>query len=148
MSEPRGRPFAPGNTLGRGRPKGSRNRPGSEADDLLEQHTLNILKTCMNQAVKGNPTALRLCMERAMPVNRNASIRTNLPRVKTAQDLEKAGANVIRDMGRGKITPAEGEKMMNIFESQSRIIADSQIVSRLKKVEEDLAEISRLPKAA
>jgi hypothetical protein len=147
VSEPRGLPFAPGNTQGRGRPKGSRNKTRSAGQDLLDHYEQNVVQTCIGYAAKGSPTALRLCMERVSPVSRNASIRTNLPRIKTAQDLEKAGAKVIRDVGCGKIAPAEGETIMRMFEAQSRIIANSQHESRLKKVEEGVAAIPRFPRA-
>jgi hypothetical protein len=34
----------------------------------------------------------------------------------TAQDLEKAAEKVTQAIGRGRIAPAEGEKMMNVLE--------------------------------
>jgi hypothetical protein len=42
MDKPRGRPFEPGNEFGRGRPKGSRNRPkcGDDPLDKFEPHLM------------------------------------------------------------------------------------------------------------
>jgi hypothetical protein len=37
MNKVRGRPFEPGNKLGRGRPKGSRNKAKSPGQDLLQE---------------------------------------------------------------------------------------------------------------
>ena len=90
---------------------------------------------------------MRICMDRILPARREASIRVTLPRIKTAQDLEKA-EKVTQAIGRGRIAPAEGETMMNVFEIHSRIIEKSQYERRLEKLEESMAAASRLPKAA
>jgi hypothetical protein len=149
MNEPRGRPFAPGNTLGRGRPKGSRNKASSDGQDLLDKYAVHLVGKCIERALKNDDRiAMRICMDRILPARREASIRVSLPRIKTAQDLEKAAEKVTQAIGRGRIAPAEGETMMNVFEIQSRIIEKSQYERRLEKLEESMAAASRLPKAA
>ena len=149
MNEPRGRPFAPGNTLGRGRPKGSRNKASSDGQDLLDKYAPHLVGKCIESALKHDDrSSMRICMDRILPARREASIRVSLPRIKTAQDLEKAAEKVTQAIGRGRIAPAEGETMMNVFEIHSRIIEKSQYESRLEKLEESMAAASRLPKAA
>jgi hypothetical protein len=65
-----------------------------------------------------------------------------------------SAATLLKTQGirRGKIAPAEGEKMMNIFEMRSRIIQTAQWESRIDKLEEEekekMADVSRLPRAA
>jgi hypothetical protein len=148
MNKPRGQPFAPGNTLGHGRPKGSRNRANSAGQDLLDKYTPNLIGKCIELALKeGDRSAMRICMERVLPVRRDASIRVSLPRIRTAQDVEKAAEKVTWAVGRGKIAPAEGETMMNIFEIHARIIEKGQYESRIEKLEESMAG-SGLPRAA
>ncbi len=68
-----------------------------------------------------------------------SSIRLVLPKTRTAQDLGKAAEKVTQAVARGKITPTEGEKMMGILESQSRIIERVDIESRVQKLEENMA---------
>ena len=149
MNEPRGRPFAPGNTLGRGRPKGSGNKANSAEQELLDRYAPHLVGKCIERALKGDDrSAMRICMDRILPARREASIRMSLQRIKTAQDLEKAAEKVTQAIGRGRIAPAEGETMMNVFEIHSRIIEKSQYESRLEKLEESMAAASRLPKAA
>ena len=148
MNEPRGRPFAAGNTAGRGRPKGSRNKANSVGQDLLDQYTPQLVAYCIRRALKdGDRSAMRICMDRISPA-RGASIRMNLPRIRTAQDLDKAAEKVTQGIGRGGLTPAEGEKMMNIFEIRSRIIEKAHWESRLEKLEGNMAAAARLPRAA
>jgi hypothetical protein len=60
----RGRPFEPGNTVGRGRPPGSPNKKGLMLERALLEKGDKILKTLMDRAMKGDRAALALCIER------------------------------------------------------------------------------------
>jgi hypothetical protein len=139
MSESRGRPFEPGNKVGRGRPKGSRNKAKSEVQEVLDQYTSKMLMTCIGHAAKGNPTALRLCIERMIPTRREAPVRMRVPPIRTAEDVDKAAEQVTQDIGRGKTTAADGEKMMHILESRCRIIDSVNNAGRMDKLEKDWA---------
>jgi hypothetical protein len=51
-------------------------------------------------------------------------------------DLEKAAEKVMQALGRGKITPNEGGKMMNILASRAKIIETVLLDGRVARVEE------------
>jgi hypothetical protein len=142
----RGRPFEPGNKLGRGRPKGSRNKtkPGQ---DLLDEYAPHLVRKCIAEAMQGDRSAMRLCMERISPARHGACIRMNLPAIKTAADVEKAAEKVTQAIRRGDLTPAEGGIMMNILESRCRVIQSVQWESRIEKLE-GTAAATDLPLAA
>jgi hypothetical protein len=140
MNEPRGRPFEPGNKLGRGRPKGSRNKAKSEVQQVLDQYTSKMLMACIGYAAKGNPTALRLCIERMIPTRPDAAVRMRVPPIRTAEDVDRAAEQVTQDIGRGKTTAADGEKMMHILESRCRIIDSVNNAGRMDKLEKDWAD--------
>src|SRR5579859_5067514 len=114
MNKVRGRPFAPGNKLGRGRPKGSRNKakPGQA---LLDEYAEHLVRKCIAEAMQGDRSAMRICMERISPARRGTAITMNLPPIKTAADVDKAAERVTQAIRRGDITPAEGDTMMNIL---------------------------------
>jgi hypothetical protein len=135
MTKPRGRAFPPGNTLGRGRPPGSRNKEKSRGQHLLDQYTPHLTGKCIELAMQGNLGALRLCMERISPARRDAYIRMSLPPVRTAQDVDLASEKVTQAIRRGKITPDDGGKMMSILGSRLRVIESVQHESRLEKLE-------------
>jgi hypothetical protein len=148
MSKPRGRPFQPGNTLGRGRPPGSRNKAKAPGQHLLDQYSEPVTRKCISMALQGDPRALRICMERISPARQDACIQLSLPSIRTAQDVEKAAEKVTQAIRRGKITPLEGGKIMSILESRSRILENVQFESRLEKLEENLAAANKLPSVA
>jgi hypothetical protein len=142
----RGRPFALGNKLGQGRPTGSRNKakPGQA---LLDEYAEPITRKCIAEAMQGDRSAMRLCMERISPARRGPVITMALPAIKTAADVDKAAEKVTQAIRRGEITPADGGILMNILESRSRVIEKVQWESRLEKLEATLGAPG-LPRAA
>ena len=96
MDKPRGRPFPPGNKFGRGRPKGSRNREKSPSQQLLDEYAPHIMRKCIAQAMEGNASAMRLCMERISPPRRGALVRMKLPPIRTAADVDRAADKVMQ----------------------------------------------------
>jgi hypothetical protein len=142
----RGRPFQLGNTLGKGRPRGSRNQP-KPGQTLLNEYAEHLVRKCIALAMQGNQSAMRMCMERISPARRGAIVTMSLPPIRTAGDVDKAAESVTQAIRRGNLTPAEGGIMMNILESRSRVIERVQLESRLEKLEAALAA-AELPRAA
>jgi hypothetical protein len=65
----RGQPFEPGNTIGKGRPRGSRNKR-TVFQEALESHGLQAISQLKLLAFRPNPdmTALRLYVERLVAI--------------------------------------------------------------------------------
>jgi hypothetical protein len=138
--KPRGRPFLAGNTFGRGRPKGSRNKTTFAAQQLLDEYGEALTRKCVLQALKGDQRAMRLCMERVLPVRREAAVRMKLPPVATAQDVDAAEMKVVHDIARGRITPGEGEKLVHVLESRRRSIEMVELFQRVERLEQTIKD--------
>ena len=143
MKKPRGRPFEPGNTFGRGRPKGSRNKPKLQGQDLVEQYAEAILRKGIHLALQGNASALRQMTQRIIPYGRDARVRISLPPIRKMEDIEPAAEKLMRAIRRGEITPQEGETMMRILESRSRMLEKVDIAKRLEKLEQQVEQRER-----
>jgi hypothetical protein len=143
MSKTRGRPFPPGNKLGRGRPKGSRNKEKSPGQHLLDQYAPHLVRKCIALAMQGDHTALRMCMDRISPARQDSYIKMPLPAIRTAQDVDQAAEKVTQAVWRGAITPAEGEKMMSVLKSRSGSIESAGWENRLEKLEENIGDRDR-----
>jgi hypothetical protein len=144
MNKPRGRPFPPGNKLGRGRHKGSRNKSKMPGQHLLDEYSEHLTRKCIALAMQGDRSAMRICMARVSPARRDAYIQMALPSIQTAQDLERAADKVTRGIQRGDITPGEGETMMRILESRARVVERVAWENRLEKLEEQVAAGGKL----
>ena len=118
----RGKPFQAGNKYGRGRPRGSRNKVTRVCQDTLDSHAENLIKKCLVLAYQGNPTAMRLCMERLMPARRQRTLQFKLPPIKTITDVAVASESVVSGVARGQLTPAEGQAFSGMLEDRRRVI--------------------------
>ena len=87
-------------------------------------------------------------MDRVSTARRDAVIQTNLPAIRKAEDLDKAADRVTQGVRRGKITPVEAGRVMNILESRLKIFETVELAGRIEKVEEKMAAADALPRAA
>jgi hypothetical protein len=135
MNKPRGQPFQPGNTAGKGRPIGSRNKLTMAVQRLLEGYSEPIVRKCVFAALQGDRQAMRLCMERVLPARRDAPVRTKLPKVKTAHDVAEAQQAVLAGIAQGRTTPSEGEIISNVLEKYRKAIETIELVRRVEQLE-------------
>ena len=130
--------FASGNKLGRGRSEGSRNTASLAMDALLDGEAETLTRKAIDLALAGDTVALRLCMERICPPRRDRPIKIKMPRMDTPQDVLRAIATVVGAVGRGAITPSEGQALASLIETQRKAIELVQIEQRLAAVEQSV----------
>ena len=140
----RGRPFQPGNKYGRGRPRGSRNKVTSVCQQTLDNHAEALTKKCLVLAFQGNPTAMRLCMERLMPARRQRTLQFKLPPLKTIDNVAAASEAVVNGVARGQLTPVEGQAFSGMLEGRRRTIETEELAQRIRALE-DLNQLSSGP---
>jgi len=125
--------------MGRGRPRGSQNRKTAWLKEL-EGHGDAIIKQCMVLALKGDRTALRLCMERLLPPCEPSGQRFKLPAVTTVADVGTALRAVLQEMARGRITARDGEAVASVLETRRRLAETEELHARLRVLEQRVPE--------
>jgi hypothetical protein len=138
----RGRPFQPGNKYGRGRPRGSRNKVARVCQDTLDSYAEPLTKKCLFLALQGNPTAMRLCMERLTPARRQRTLQFKMPPVKTIADVATAAESVVNGVARGQLTPGEGQAFSAMLEGRRRVIETEELDQRIRALEDRYPEES------
>jgi Family of unknown function (DUF5681) len=73
-----------------GMPKGTRHRATQLAEKLMKDDAEDIVRAVVNAAKAGDPTAMRLCIERLAPVRKGRPITFDLPPVETAANVANA----------------------------------------------------------
>ncbi len=128
--------FAAGNKLGKGRPRGSRNKASLAVDALLEGEAEALTRKAIDKALEGDTTALRLCLERLCPPRKDRPIAISLPEVTGAGDTAQAQSAVIRAVAIGEITPTEGQALTAMLEAQRRAVEMEDLERRIAALEQ------------
>ena len=131
-----GRPFDKGNS---GRPRGARNKTTRAVEALLEGEAEGIGRKCIEMALNGDSTAMRLAMERIAPVRR-ARVSFTLPPIETVADLPKAVATLLAAIAEGTLSPEEGSAIGNTIALQCKTLEMGEIEQRLRALEAAAAE--------
>jgi len=133
----RGRPFErgrSGNPIGR-RP-GCRNKATIAAAAFLEGESEALARKAVELALTGDPTAMRLCLERIMPPCRERSVKFALPSIESAADIALAMKAVTSALADGVITPGEAGRIAAVVDTFVQAIETSDFERRLKLLED------------
>jgi hypothetical protein len=135
----RGRPFEAGNKMGRGRRPGSRNKRSVFAE-MMEGHGEALIKQCQVLAMQGDPTALKLCIDRLVAPCKSSSSRFRLPPLRTVNDLVQALPRIMQEVARGRLSAQEGEAIASMLDSQRRALETEEFEARLKAMEQKMGD--------
>lgn len=128
----RGKPFQKGNP---GRPRGARHKSTLAIEALLEGEGEKLARKAVDMALAGDPTALRLVMERIAPVRKGRTITFDLPKAETAEDLAAALGSVLEHVASGDLTPDEAASVASIVETRRRVLETVELERRLTALE-------------
>lgn len=129
------RPGQSGNPSGR--PRGSRNRATRLAQDLLDGESEELVRVAIKRAKKGDPIALRLCIERLVPVRRSQAAEVDdLPAIQDAGDVATAAAAIIQAAAKGELSLAEAREWLALLDKQRTAIETRDLAIRLELLEE------------
>jgi hypothetical protein len=118
----RGRPFEPGNKMGRGRPKGSRNKIQSEVRQLLERAELPIISKIISQALQGDHDSQRLCVSMFQSLPQKRSCRARMRKMENVEDLLSVAEQTMQQMSEGKISTVEAKATLQGVEQMGQLM--------------------------
>lgn len=119
-----------------GRPRGSRNKTTQVVEALLDGEAEALTRCAVKQALEGDTTALRLCLERIAPPRKEAPVQFRLPVMETARDAATAASAVLQAVSEGDLTPSEGAHVMQLVETYRRTLELSDLEARIVALEE------------
>jgi hypothetical protein len=114
-----------------GRPPGSLNKKTLAFEAAYEDKAEQAVQDIMERAKGGDPAAMRLCMERAVPTGRNRRLAFALPRIKTPEDAEAAIDVVMDALAEGVLTLAEVSELLRLVE---RLLGLAESILKVKKL--------------
>lgn len=132
----KGNRFGPGQSGNpAGRPKGSRNRATIALEKILDGDAESILRKAVEMAQDGNPTSLRLYLDRVLPPRKDRPITFDLPPIVTTDDLPKATGAIVAAVAAGELTPAEAAEISKTLDVHVRAIEATELHRRMAALE-------------
>jgi len=140
---PEGR-FKPGESGNpAGRTPGSRNKATESAEILLEGEAEALTRKAVDLALKGDPMALRLCVDRLIPPRRGRRVQlANVPSVGSVAELSPTMAAITTAATSGEITPSEAAELARVVEIYARAVEVTDFDRRLRQLEQQYGESS------
>ena len=132
-----GRPFKKGKSGNpAGRPQGSRNKATLAMERLLNGEAERLTQKAVDLAMKGDTTALRLCLERLCPPRKDWPVTFDLPPMKVPADAVAAMSALLAAVAQGEVSPGEAQTIATVIEVQRRVIECEDHEKRLRVLEE------------
>jgi len=131
--------FAPGNP---GKQPGTRHRVTVAMENLMEGQWEGLTKTAVALALRGDTTALRLCLDRIAPVRRGGHVEIpDFPKIESPADVPKAHAAILSAVAAGHLTADEAKPLSDLL---AAYITAFDVVDTAAEV----AEIKRMQQEA
>jgi hypothetical protein len=103
---------------------------------VLEAEGEQLLRAAITKARAGDVPALRTCLDRLMPSQKERMIRVELPPVESAADVPKAiGAVVARVVAAGELAPSDGSTLVAMIGAMRAAFELVDLQARLEAVE-------------
>jgi hypothetical protein len=102
---------------------------------LLDGEADALTRRAVELAIEGDPTALKLCLERILAPRRERVVRFALPPIASAADIVGAMGAVAAAVADGALTPGEAGALAQIVDTFVRAIETSDFDRRLQALE-------------
>ena len=133
----RGKPFRKGVSGNpAGKKPGTKHRVTMLAQSLIDDEAETIIRKLINLAKKGDRLALRLVIERLVPVRRERVLSLELPKVESAENLPKLTASLLESVGNGELTPGEGAALASLISAHGKNLELCELARRVVALEE------------
>ena len=136
VGKQRGKPFVKGQSGNpNGRPEGSRNKATILAQALFDGQAEELIQKCIQMALEGDSTAMRLCIERLVPPRKDRPVNLDLPKMECVEDTVNAMAVISSGVGDGELTPSEGQVLSGMVENYRKAIETTELEERISNLE-------------
>jgi hypothetical protein len=118
-----------------GKLPGTRHKLTMAAEALLDGEAEALTRKAIALALKGDTTALRLCLERIVPPRKSRKVAFDLPKIEKTEDLLPAFAAVISAMASGELAPDEAAAIVGVLEAKRKALETVDLERRVADLE-------------
>jgi hypothetical protein len=106
---------------------------------LLSERVESIASKVIELAERGDMTALRVCMERLVPVIKHQPIAVELPPIEKPADSVEAAASIAAAVAAGDLSASEAAQLAKVVEVYVRALESRGFNERLSKLEKEIS---------
>ena len=118
-----------------GRAVGSRNKKTLAAEAALFDHAKELVDNMVQRAKNGEPAAMRLCMERILPVGRGRPLPIELPSIRSTEDALKAADVIMDALKEGAVSAREAVDLLRVVEGLTRLTGAIDFIKKVARRE-------------
>jgi hypothetical protein len=118
-----------------GRAAGSRNKNTLAAEARLFEHAQELVDDLVARAKRGEPAAMRLCMDRILPTGRGRPLPIELPPVRSAADADTAAGVIMDALKQGALSAREAVDLINVVAALSRLTGVIEYIKKVARTE-------------
>jgi hypothetical protein len=126
-----------------GRPRGARHKLTLLAESLLEGDATALVEKLIEVAKGGDVGALRLCIDRICPPQRDRAPAIELPPMTTAADTVAGMGVILQAIGVGDLGAREAGELANVVTGFAQTITTTQLEKRLDQIEKAMELVKR-----
>jgi hypothetical protein len=143
-------PFHPGQSGNpAGRPPGARNKVNRAMEPAFQANGEAIIERLVEHAKAANPVALRLCVDRLVPLGKHRQVGFQLPPMEKSDDVRAAIATIHAALGDGDISSGEAADLLRVAEISARMLREADtapngLARQLARHEQALAQVAAM----
>jgi hypothetical protein len=125
-------PWVPGQS---GNPEGRRTGQTAMLREMLDPHLPELFNRVLLMALAGDPTSVKLLVERVWPALKAQTAPVSLPDLSPDSPLVQQGQLVMRAIASGDVTPDVGGELMGCIATLAGLKAVDELEARIKALE-------------
>jgi Family of unknown function (DUF5681) len=118
-----------------GRAAGSRNQKTLAAEAALFEHAQELVNDLVTRAKRGEPTAMRIAMDRILPVGRGRPLPIDLPPVRSTEDAQAAAGVIMDALKEGALSAREAVDLINVVGALTRLNGAIEYIKKVARTE-------------
>ncbi|MBV8752682.1 MAG: hypothetical protein JO328_07470 [Hyphomicrobiales bacterium] len=113
----------------------ARNAPTLAAEALLFEHAQELVNDLVTRAKRGEPAAMRIAMERILPVGRGRPLPVELPPVRSAEDAQVAAGVIMDALKEGALSAREAVDLINVVGALTWLTGALEYIKKVARTE-------------
>lgn len=103
--------------------------------DLLEPKRKELVQKAVDLALSGDPTALRLCIERLSPPPKAVSPAVVIEGLAEAKTMTEKCEAIVRAVGRGAVSPTIASELLAAVSNLAKAMEVDELLRRIEALE-------------